>query len=89
MKDSPFSLRLSSLEYAVAIMVAFGVTASILQPLSQFARASLSRSVDRINGPAQPGAKGSKKAATTAPERTQKARRQRATSPATVPAGGP
>lgn len=48
-QDTWYFLRLSSLECAVAVMLMFGVAASIVQPIICSTRSSLAHSAERLN----------------------------------------
>ena len=65
-RDTGRLLRLSSLECAVSVMVMFGVSVSIVQPIICSTRSSLANSSERLNhvvGPAGPDALMTKTAA--------------------------
>ena len=47
--DPWYFLRLSSLERSVAVMLMFGVAASIVQPIISSTRSSVTHSVERLN----------------------------------------
>jgi hypothetical protein len=65
-KDTWYFWQLSSLEWMVALMLVFGVAASVAQPILRSTRESLARSAKQLNQPPQNGANGKAKPRTGA-----------------------